>query len=222
VLYIQKQIEGDYSYPIAQQCANPPMTTNYPYPPATANHDIATVRLATTTNGVNFTDLGPVNGLNSSTTVSYVGIRYVSPNGALVSLPGGSWGLFFGAGNCIDGDSDSFHAIAYAESSDLVNWTVVNGINNPILSRPTDTFTDQATGQPLLIPSTPPVAGPTQPWFNGRVYAPNAIVNSANNGVSLVFDGYDVGYGAKGSSKDLSSYRNVGQVFLSSGTVVIH
>jgi hypothetical protein len=66
------------------------------------------------------------------------------------------------------------------------------------------------------------VVGATQAWFAGRVYAPNAIVNSANNGVSLVFDGYDQGYAAKGSSKDLSSYRNVGQVFLSSGGVVIH
>jgi hypothetical protein len=55
--------------------------------------------------------------------------------------------------------------------------------------------------------------------FAGRVYAPNAIVNSTGTGVSLVFDGYDQGYAAKGNAKDLSSYRNVGQVFLSSGGV---
>jgi hypothetical protein len=104
----------------------------------------------------------------------------------------------------------------------MVNWTVYNGINNPILSRPTDTFKDQATGSMLLIPAIPPVAGPTQAWFAGRVYAPNAIVNALSNGVSLVFDGYDTGYAAKGKKKDLSSYRNVGQVSLSSGTVIIH
>jgi len=221
VLYVQKQLEGDYSYPIANQCSNPPVTTNYPFS-LTANHDISTVRLATTTNGINFIDLGPVSGLNDSTTVSYIGIRYVSPNGGLISLPGGKWGLFFGAGNCIDADSDSFHAVAYAESSDLMHWTVVNGINNPIASRPTDTFTDQATQSSLLIPANAPVVGATQAWFSGRVYAPNVIVNSQNNGVSLVFDGYDQGYAAKGKAKDLSSYRNVGQVFLSSGGVVIH
>jgi len=221
VLYIQKQIEGDYSYPTAQQCAAPPVVTpNYPYS-LSANHDIATVRLATTTNGVNFTDLGPVTGLNDSTTVSYTGIRYVSPNGGLVPLPNGNWGLFFGAGNCIDGDSDSFHAIAYAESSNLMNWTVHNGINNPIASRPTATFTDQATGNMLTIPATAPVVGATQAWFSGRVYAPNAIVNSNGAGVSLIFDGYDQGYAAKGSAKDLSSYRNIGQVFLSSGGVIL-
>ena len=221
VLYVQKQIEGDYSFPTAQQCNNPPVVTPfYPFS-LTANHDVSTVRLATTTNGLNFTDLGPVNGLNDSTTVSYTGIRYVSPNGGLVPLPGGSWGLFFGAGNCIDADSDSFHAIAYAESSDLVNWTVYNGINNPIASRPTATFPDQATGNMLTIPAIAPIVGTTQAWFAGRVYAPNAIVNSTGTGITLVFDGYDQGYAGKGKAKDLSSYRNVGQVFLSSGGVIL-
>lgn len=221
ILYVQKQLEADYSFPTAQQCNNPPVVTPfYPFS-LTANHDVSTVRLATTTNGINFTDLGPVNGLNDPTTVSYIGIRYVSPNGGLVPLPGGKWGLFFGAGNCIDADSDSFHAIAYAESSDLMNWTVYNGINNPIASRPTATFTDQATDTMLTIPAIAPVVGPTQAWFAGRVYGPNAIVNSTGTGVSLVFDGYDQGYAAKGKAKDLSSYRNVGQVFLSSGGVVL-
>jgi hypothetical protein len=221
VLYVQKQVEGDYSFPTAQQCVTVPANQpSYPYALA-PNHDIATVRLATTTNGVSFTDLGPVNGLNDSTTVSYSGIRYVSPNGGLIPLPGGSWGLFFGAGNCIDADSDSFHAIAYAESPDLVNWTVYNGINNPIISRPTATFTDQATGNPITVPAVNPVVGATLPWFAGRVYAPNAIINATGTGISLIFDGYDQGYAAKGSAKDLTSYRNIGQVFLSSGSVVL-
>lgn len=225
VLYVEKQIEGDYSFPAAQQCVNPPVVLpDYPYT-LSANHDIATVRLAITFDGVNFIDLGAVSGLNDPKTVSYTGIRYVSPNGSLVRLPGGKWGLFFGAGNCIDADSDSFHAIAYAESSDLRNWTVYNGINNPIASRPTAMFLDQATNTTLTIPSTPPVVGTTQAWFTGRVYGPNAIVNAEGNGVTLVFDGYDTGYAAKksnnasGMKKDLSSYRNVGQVSLSSDGV---
>jgi hypothetical protein len=98
---------------------------------------------------------------------------------------------------------------------------VYNGINNPIASRPTATFTDQATGGLLTIPAITPVVGATQAWFAGRIYAPSAIVNSAGTGVSLIFDGYDQGYAAKGAAKDLSSYRNIGQVFLSSGSVVL-
>jgi len=162
ILYVQKQLEADYSFPTAQQCTNPPVVApSYAYT-LTANHDVSTVRMALTFDGINFIDLGAVSGLNDSRTVSYTGIRYVSPNGGLVSLPGGKWGLFFGAGNCIDADSDSFHAIAYAESNDLKNWTVYNGINNPIASRPTATFPDQATGEMLSIPATAPVVGPTQ------------------------------------------------------------
>ena len=129
--------------------------------------------------------------------------------------------MFFGDGNCIDADSDSFHAIAYAESSDFVNWIVYNGINNPIASRPTATLTDQATGTMMTFPANTPVVGATQPWFAGRVYAPSAIVSSTGTGVTLVFAGYDPRYAAKGKAKDLSSYRNVGQVLLSSGGVVL-
>jgi len=43
--------------------------------------------LATTADGLNFTDLGAVNGLNDPTTVSYTAIRYTAPNGtAAVSI----------------------------------------------------------------------------------------------------------------------------------------
>ena len=72
------------------------------------------------------------------------------PNGTLIKLSNGNWGLFFGGGNCLDGDSDAFHAIMYAESngSDLTNWTVINGINNPIASIAQVTgVTDPQSGQ---------------------------------------------------------------------------
>jgi len=52
-------------------------------------------------------------------------------------------------------------------------------------------------------------------------YYAKALAEVALPGVSLIFDGYDQGYAGKGKSKDLSSYRNVGQVFLSSGGVVL-
>ena len=206
--------------PTANQCITVPANAPY-YPYALApNHDVSTVRLATTSNGINFTDLGAVSGLSDSTTVSYAGIRYVSPNGGLIPLPGGKYGLFFGAGNCIDADSDSFHAIAYAESNDstLTTWTVFNGINNPIVSRPTATFTDQATNQQLTIPATPPVVGATQTWYAGRVYAPECDCKCGGQRcepTSMVTDqGYDQ---RRGANKDLTSYRNIGQVSLSSG-----
>jgi hypothetical protein len=202
VLYIAKTLSGDLSFPTAQQCG---LSSSG----GKANHDVDQIRFAQTSDGINFTDLGPVNGLNDVTTVSNTAIRYVAPNGSLVKLPNGKYGLFYGGGNCLDGDSDGFHIIAYAESPDLLNWTIVNGINNPIAS------VAPVTVNNVTIPATTPVIGPTQAWFGGRVYNPNAIINDSGS-INLIFAGYNAGYSA-----DLTSYRNIGQVVLSSnGTTV--
>jgi hypothetical protein len=242
VLYISKTLSSDYVAP-----------TSYPTCPASIpsgnfNDDVEVVRIATTTNFINFTDITPFNtpqysttsnpntpiqmvkGLSDPSTISYSGIRWVSGNGTLIPLSNGNWGLFFGGGNCLDGDSDAFHAIMYAESngSDLTNWTVINGINNPIASIATvSNVTDPQSGLTVTIPSTTPVVcqeaactNNTLPWFSGRVYAPQAIVTSTGN-VSLVFAGYNAGFQLGGSSRDLSSYRNIGQVNLSVANVTL-
>jgi hypothetical protein len=154
-------------------------------------------------------------------TTSYSGIRWVSGNGTLIKLSSGNWGLFFGGGNCLDGDSDAFHAIMYAESPDLMNWTVINGINNPIASIATvSNVTDPQSGLTVTIPANAPVVGATQNFFSGRIYAPQAIVTSTGT-VSLIFAGYDAGFQLGGSSRDLSSYRNIGQVNLSVANVTL-
>ena len=197
-------------------------------------------------NFVNFTDITPfntpafsntsspnapiqmVNGLGDPSTTSYSGIRWPSPNGTLIKLSNGNWGLFFGGGNCLDGDSDGFHAIMYAESngSDLTNWTVINGMNNPIASIAQVTgVTDPQTQQVVTIPSTTPVVGQSVAggqfdWFSGRVYSPQAIVTSTG-AVSLVFSGYNAGFQKSGSSKDYSNYRSIGQVNLQVGNGVM-
>ena len=238
VLYISKTLNSDYLPP-----------TSYPICPANSNlngnvnDDVEVVRIATTTNFINFTDITPfntpafntgspnapiqmVNGLSDPSTISFSGIRWVSGNGTLIKLSNGNWGLFYGGGNCLDGDSDAFHAIMYAESPDLLNWTVINGINNPIASIATvANVTDPQSGQQVTIPSTAPVVcqvaactNNTLPWFSGRVYAPQAIVTSTGT-VSLVFAGYDAGFQA--SPRDYSSYRNIGQVNLSVANVTL-
>jgi hypothetical protein len=235
VLYISKTLNSDYVPP-----------TSYPVCPASIpngnfNDDVEVVRIATTTNFINFTDITPFNtpafsntsspntpiqmvsGLSDPSTTSYSGIRWISGNGTLIKLSNGNWGLFFGGGNCLDGDSDAFHAIMYAESngSDLTNWTVINGINNPIASIATvSNVQDPQSGQTVTIPSSTPVIGATQNWYSGRVYAPQAVVTSPGT-VSLIFAGYDAGFQLGGSSRDLSSYRNIGQVNLSVANVTL-
>lgn len=242
VLYVSKTLNSDYLAPTAYpQC---PASI----PSGSLNNDVEVVRIATTTNFVNFTDITPfntpafstgsspnpaiqmVNGLSDPSTTSYSGVRWISPNGTLLSLSNGNWGLFFGGGNCLDGDSDAFHAVMYAESngSDLTNWTVINGINNPIASIATvANVTDPQSGQTVTIPSTAPVVcqiasctNNTLSWFGGRVYAPQAIETSSG-GVSLVYAGYNAGFQQSGANKDYSSYRNIGQVNLSVSNVAL-
>ncbi len=207
VLWVQKILNGDNTgstvLPVAQQCTKAPFSGK-------TNHDIATVRLATTTDGIHFTDLGPVNGLSDPTTVDYNKTRWVSPRGTLIDIfgNGNRWGLYFSAGNCLDGDSDAFHYIGYAESSDMLNWTVYNDINSPIASINPITTTDQATAMTVTIPANAPVI-PTQPWFAERLYAPSAIQIDSTH-LSMTF----AGYGVQTPANDLFEYRQIGNVVL--------
>lgn len=217
ILYLQKQKDADTAFPAAQQCAKPPAGADQAG--KKPNHDIVTPRLAQTKDGLNFTDLGPVNGLNDSTSVSWNGTRYVGPRGTLVQLPNHRWGLFFSGGNCLDADSDAFHYIGYAESKDLRNWTVINGLNNPIASIKQITVASNDSsnlGKPINIPANPPVI-PTEDWFLERVYSPSATLLSRHQ-VSLVFAGYKV----KGPSNDYSNYRTISQVNLKSSLELLN
>ena len=72
ILYLQKILNGDKTgstaLPLAQQCGEP-MAFNEP----AASHDISIPRMASTEDGINFTDLGPLNGLNDITGVGPTG-----------------------------------------------------------------------------------------------------------------------------------------------------
>jgi hypothetical protein len=204
VLYVQKQLKADTTLlPPNQLCSSP--TIGYQKGKA-PNTDYVTVRLATTTDGVNFTDRGPVKGLNDQADTSLTGTRYIASRGTLIRLPDNRYGLFFSGGNCLDADSDAFHYIGYAESRDLRHWKVINGLDNPIASVQNTNVTDPGTN----IPANPPLI-PTQVWFQQRVYTPNAIINNDKQ-VSLIFAGYSV----KGPSSDYSNYRTITQVTLNS------
>jgi hypothetical protein len=207
VMYVQKILDGDNTgstaLPAAQRCNSAPFSGK-------SNHDISNVRLATTTDGVNFTDEGIVQGLNDPTTVDYNGTRWISPRGTLLDINGdGSlWGLYFSGGNCLDGDSDAFHYIGYAESTDKVHWVVYNDINSPIASINPITTTNQATGTTVTVPAHPPVI-PTQPWFAERLYAPTATQIDSTH-LAMTF----AGYGVQTPADDLLEYRQIGNVVL--------
>jgi len=207
VLYVEKILNGDNTgstaLPANEQCNAAPFSKK-------TNHDISNVHLATTTDGINFTEVGIVKGLNDPTTVDYNKTRWVSPRGTLIDINGdGSvWGLYFSAGNCLDGDSDAFHYIGYAESTDKINWTVFNDINSPIASINTITVSNQSGGASVTIPANDPIV-PTQPWFAQRLYAPTATQIDSTH-LNMTF----AGYGAQTPNNDLLNYRQIGNVEL--------
>jgi hypothetical protein len=207
VLYVQKILNGDNTpptaFPAAQRCNSAPFSGK-------TNDDISNVRLATTTDGINFTDLGIVQGLNDPTTVDYTQTRWISPRGTLLDINGNGtlWGLYFSGGNCLDGDSDAFHYIGYAESADKVHWTVYNGIQNPIASINPITTANQAGGAMVTVPAVAPLV-PTQSWFAERLYAPTATRIDATH-LSMTF----AGYGVQTPNNDLLDYRAIGNVVL--------
>jgi hypothetical protein len=162
------------------------------------------------------------------TSIAPNAIRWLG-SGSIIRLSNGHYGMFFGAGNCLDNDSDGFHFIGYAETvtavvspADLLNWTVINGFDNPILS--TDAVTDPVAG--VTYPANPPIvdvtnadvltASQVSPWvatggfntnfFSGRVYDPQAIYTDDST-VTIVFAGYNTPQ----PSSNLADYRTIGR-----------
>ncbi len=220
VLYVRKVLGSDYSFAANQICG-------FAGRSGSINHDVDTIRLAQTLDGVTFTDLGDT-ALTDPATISPTGIRYAAPNGSLVKLgtatdTGGhaynKYGLFFGAGNCLDGDSDGFHAIVYAENTDatLLHWTMVNGINNPIVSTAPVTYNGTVySPASTVLGQGSGTSTATNGWFGGRVYNPMAMWKDSSH-INLIFDGYNATYG----NSDLTNYRSIGQAVLSSGSTVL-
>jgi len=179
------------------------------------NSDTTTVRVARTTDGINFKDLGPVIGLNDSTTTSSTLTRYIGSRGTLFKLPqGGGYGLIFTGGICSDTDSEGYHYIGYAESQNLSNgWSIINGIGvtagNAAFGPIASTYSTDPADTPLI--SSP---SGVYSWTNGRLNAPNLVASKYNSNTytfNLIFSGSNT----TSPSTNYSSYRTIYQYPLS-------
>jgi hypothetical protein len=232
IIYEQKILNGDITapttLPVAQQC-NTAWATYYATNPfgTAVNDDITYLRLAQTTDGIHFTDLGVLQGLNDPTDVTAFGTRWLATAGTILKYEGGKFGLLYSGGGCIDGDSDAFRYIGYAESKDLIHWKVLNGINNPILITTPYTITvdsnglpifppSTATGTTITVPSGTPVGGKTNGFLAGRVYAPSATL-FGDHDLTVFFAGYHTPKPKNG----LGDYRTIGRISLHSEQRVV-
>ncbi len=154
---------------------------------AGAVSDVTTARLASSCDGIAWTDLGPVTGLKDD------GTDFLGARGSLLRDREGRYLLFYSGGVVEDKASDAYRFIGYAESTDLRNFTVVRGLNDPLLS----TQTTEASGAP-------------QSWWAGRVFGPSVTPAPDGRSATLMFAGFHTA----NASDDFSDYRQIGRVTL--------
>jgi hypothetical protein len=177
------------------------------------NEDLSVLRAAYTTDGVNFTDLGPISGTTSGTgnddgsyddisnplqqsSPSTTGpsnlaagspdtteLRFVGSRGTIITNPDGSYGMFLSGAWATDGDSDAFNQIFYTTSTDGKHWSV------PTVVLSTDyTFAASAAQDTALAGGTDAPLG-ISAYFSGRAYGPSVIQNPDGT-LTMVFSGY--------------------------------
>jgi hypothetical protein len=149
--------------------------------------DVTSIRIASSGDGINWTDEGPICGLQDD------GTRFLGARGSLLRDREGRYLLFYSGGIEADNASDAYHYIGYAESTDLRSWTVVRGLRNPLLS----IETTEASGVP-------------ESWWQGRVFGPAVAVDPAGRTATMVFAGFHTA----NASNDFADYRQIGRVDL--------
>ena len=142
------------------------------------NEDYSVVRAAYTYDGVHFTDLGQVSGLNDPTSSSDSVLRWVGSRGTVITNPDGSYGLFLSGAYASDGDSDAFNQIFYSSSRDGKNWSTPQKLIGTDYTF--SALAKQASGGGALGLSG---------YYSGRVYDPTVVQNS-NGTLTMLFAGY--------------------------------
>jgi len=142
------------------------------------NEDYTVARVAYTYDGLHFTDLGQVSGLNDPAGNSSSVLRWIGSRGTVITNPDGTYGLFLSGAYAADGDSDAFNQIFYSSSKDGVHWS------SPQKLIGTD-YTFSALQQQTVNGGALGTTG----YYSGRVYDPT-VVQNANGTLTMLFAGY--------------------------------
>ena len=177
------------------------------------------LRLASTTDGINFTDLGALQGLKRPhDCFTSCGTRWLATAGTVLRLEDGRYGLLFSRRRLRGWRFRRVPLHRLCRVKRLVPLgRSERGINNPIISTSPVTLTVNAMGVPatgsgtqsVTIPANPAVVGNTQGFFAGRVYAPSAT-SFDHSDITVIFAGYHTQRPKNG----LGDYRTIGRVSL--------
>jgi hypothetical protein len=177
------------------------------------NEDLTVLRVAYTTDGINFSSAGlDNNGIisgasngatnyqdinNPSSTISPSNLnayaaagtpdatemRWVGSAGSIITNPDGSYGMFLSGAWAADGDSDAFNQIYYTQSSNGENWSI------PTTVVSTDyTFSASAAQDAALAKGIDAPLG-VSAYYSGRAYGPG-VVQNPNGTLTMIFAGY--------------------------------
>ncbi len=177
------------------------------------NEDLTLLRAAYTTDGTNFTDLGPISGSTSgagndsgeyndisnpfqtaspsSTSPSNLApgspdtteLRYVGSRGTIVVNPDGTYGMFLSGAWATDGDSDAFNQIFYSTSTNGREWSVPKVVLSTDYTFAASRAQDEAAKEGVDAPLG--ISG----YYSGRAYGPS-VVQNPNGSLTMVLAGY--------------------------------
>ena len=177
------------------------------------NEDLTVLRVAYTTDGINFSSSGLTNNgiisgasngasnyqdINNPTsdtspanlnaygaagTQDATEMRFVGSAGSIIVNPDGSYGLFLSGAWAADGDSDAFNQIFYSSSTDGEHWST------PVSVVSTDyTFSASAAQDAALAQGKDAPLG-ISAYYSGRAYGPS-VVQNPDGTLTMVFAGY--------------------------------
>ena len=177
------------------------------------NEDLTVLRVAYTTDGVNFSSAGLAGGgiisgngtegsnyndinnpastispsnLNAYATPSTADateMRFVGSGGSIITNQDGSYGLFLSGAWAADGDSDAFNQIFYSSSTDGQHWSV------PVSLISTDYTFSASIAQDSALASNQDQPLGISAYYSGRAYGPSVWQNP-DGSLTMVFAGY--------------------------------
>jgi hypothetical protein len=177
------------------------------------NEDLTVLRVAYTTDGVDFSSAGLAGGgiisgngtegsnyddinnpastispgnLNAYATPSTADateMRFVGSGGSIITNQDGSYGLFLSGAWAADGDSDAFNQIFYSSSTDGQHWSV------PVSVISTDYTFSASIAQDSALASNQDQPLGISAYYSGRAYGPSVWQNP-DGSLTMVFAGY--------------------------------